>query len=84
MLITSLPADRWPAERVLAAYRLRWQVELAFKRLKSILGLEDLKAKDPDLARCWMHTALLAALLIDLDRPALPQEEPASPPTGEP
>jgi hypothetical protein len=83
MLITSLPAADWPAERVLAAYRLRWQVELAFKRLKSILGLEDLKAKNPDLARCWMHTALLAALLIDLDRPALPQE-PASPPTDQP
>jgi hypothetical protein len=83
MLITSLPAADWPAERVLAAYRLRWQVELAFKRLKSILGLEGLKAKDPDLARCWIHTALLAALLIDLDRPARPQDEPASPPTDE-
>jgi hypothetical protein len=80
MLVTSLPADTWPAERVLAAYRLRWQVELAFKRLKSIIGLEDLKAKDPDLARCWIHTALLAGLLIDLDRPASPSEMPASPP----
>jgi hypothetical protein len=80
MLVTSLPADHWPAERVLAAYRLRWQVELAFKRLKSIVGLEDLKAKDPDLARCWIHTALLAGLLIDLDRPASPSETPDSPP----
>jgi IS4 transposase len=80
MLITSLPAADWPAERVLAAYRLRWQVELAFKRLKSIVGLEMLKAKDPDLARCWINTALLAGLLADLDRPALPSEGPASPP----
>jgi Transposase DDE domain len=80
MLVTSLPAERWPAERVLAAYRLRWQIELAFKRLKSIIGLEMLKAKDPDLARCWINTALLAGLLLDLDRPALPQEAPASPP----
>lgn len=80
MLVTSLPAATWPAERVLAAYRLRWQVELAFKRLKSLVGLEDLKARDPDLARCWINTALLAGLLVDLDRPALTPEEPVSPP----
>jgi IS4 transposase len=80
LLVTSLPADLWPAERVLAAYRLRWQVELAFKRLKSIIGLEALKAKDPQLARCWINTALLASLLTELERPALTPEEPASPP----
>src|SRR3954466_9259500 len=38
MLVTSLPAAVSAAE-VLEAYRLRWQVELAFKRLKSLLGL---------------------------------------------
>jgi Transposase DDE domain len=80
MLVTSLPAEDWPPERVLAAYRLRWQVELAFKRLKSIIGLEALKAKDPDLARCWINTALLAGLLTEFDRPAPPSETPASPP----
>ena len=42
MLITSLPAEDWPPERVLNLYRLRWQVELAFKRLKSLLNLETL------------------------------------------
>ena len=44
MLITSLPADDWPAERVLALYRRRRQAELAFKRLKSLLDLEALRA----------------------------------------
>jgi len=78
VLLTSLPAADWPAERLLATYRLRWQIELAFKRMKSLIGLEDLRAKDPDLARLWINTALLAALLIEDDLPDLEPEAPDS------
>ena len=49
MLITSLPREAWPAERVLTLYRRRWQVELAFKRLKSLIGLEDLRVRYSEL-----------------------------------
>ena len=45
-------------------YRCRWQVELAFKRLKSILGLGNLKKFDPEAARAWLHGKLLVAALI--------------------
>ncbi len=78
MLLTTLPADAWPPERVGATYRLRWQIELAFKRMKSIVGLEDLRAKDPGLARLWINTALLASLLTESAPPALDPEAPAS------
>lgn len=78
VLLTSLPPDPWPPERLAATYRLRWQVELAFKRMKSLVGLEDLRAKDPDLARLWINTALLAALLAEDDLPALDPEAPDS------
>jgi Transposase DDE domain len=64
MLLTSLPAEV-PAAEVLAAYRMRWQVELAFKRLKSLLGLHRLPAKSEPLARTWLLTHLILALLID-------------------
>jgi hypothetical protein len=67
MLLASLPVETWPASRVLASYRLRWQVELAFKRMRSLVGLEELRAKDPKLAKAWINTALLAALLADAD-----------------
>jgi hypothetical protein len=51
-------------------------VELAFKRLKSLLNLDALRARDPDLARAWIYTNLLAAFLVDdMIRPA-----PDSPP----
>jgi hypothetical protein len=63
MLLTSLDAAACPAEDVLALYRLRWQVELAFKRLKSVIGLADLQAKEPRLARACLYAKLILALL---------------------
>lgn len=65
LLVTSLDADSFPAADILALYRRRWQVELAFKRLKSLLGLDELPAKDADLARTWIYTKLIAHLIVE-------------------
>jgi len=64
MVLTSLPTDAVAASAVLAAYRLRWQVELAFKRLKSGLGIDRLLARDPTMARSWLLALLFFALFI--------------------
>jgi hypothetical protein len=79
MLVTSLDAEHWPAQRVLDLYRRRWQAELAFKRLKSLLDLEQLRAFDPDLVNAWIHAVLIVALLIDLERTSDESEAPDSP-----
>lgn len=65
LLLTSLSEQEYPADRVANLYRLRWQIELAFKRLKSLLHLDGLRARDPELAKAWIFTNLLAAFLID-------------------
>lgn len=65
MLVTSLPAARASAEQVVALYRMRWQVELAFKRLKSLARFAELRAEDPKLARAWLLAHLIAAVLIE-------------------
>jgi hypothetical protein len=53
-------------ETVIALYRLRWQVELAIKRLKSLLDLDQLRAKQgSQLAEVWLHGKLLYALCIE-------------------
>jgi len=54
-----------PASAVLEMYRSRWQVELAFKRIKSLLGAGHVPKKDPQSARAWIHGKLLAVLLIE-------------------
>jgi hypothetical protein len=65
ILLTSLKREDFPASLIAALYRLRWQIELAIKRLKSILHIDRLPAKNPDLARAWLYTHLLLALLLD-------------------
>lgn len=65
MLLTSLDASEFSAADVLAIYRLRWQIELLFKRLKSLLNLDALPTKQPDLARCCIYAKLIAALLLE-------------------
>ena len=80
MLVTSLPPSVPPSE-VLEAYRLRWQVELAFKRLKTLLGLGRLPAKGEALARSWLLAHLILALLIeDTSRQLLDSLPPPPPP----
>jgi hypothetical protein len=50
---------------VLEFYRLRWQIELVFKRMKSILGLGHLPKKDPLSAQAWLEGKLFTGLLIE-------------------
>jgi hypothetical protein len=70
VLVTTLPAEAWPAAEVLALYRVRWQVELAFKRLKGIWRLGRLPARGAELAQVYLLATLLAALLAErADRP---------------
>lgn len=50
---------------IMELYRRRWQIELAFKRLKSLLQLGHLKKFDKDGARAWLQGKLLVACLIE-------------------
>jgi len=50
-------------ETILAWYRVRWQIELAFKRLKSLAQLGHLPKHDPQSSRAWLYGKLLVALL---------------------
>jgi transposase len=54
-----------PATAILELYRRRWQVELAFKRLKSLLQLGHLKKIDKEGAKAWLQGKLLVACLIE-------------------
>jgi hypothetical protein len=65
MIWTSVGQTELPTERVLELYRLRWQIELAFKRCKSILGLGQMPKHDEASCRAWLHGKLLTALLVE-------------------
>ena len=78
MFATNLPPEDWPIERLILLYRLRWQIELAFKILKSIFAMRAVPAKDPALARTWILANLAAALLTNLLASALERAIPPS------
>ena len=63
-VFTTLDRTFIPAT-VLEIYRGRWQIELAFKRLKSIIELGHLRKTDLEGAKAWLHGKLLVAFLIE-------------------
>jgi hypothetical protein len=64
-VFTTLSVEQLPAAAALELYRGRWQVEIAFKRMKSILGLGQMHKKNPEEVIAWLHGKLLCALLIE-------------------
>jgi hypothetical protein len=62
IVVTSVGSEI-SARLILELYRLRWQVEIAFKRLKSIIGLGHLPKKNEASCRSWLHGKMLVALL---------------------
>jgi len=65
ILWTSVPAAQLPAAQALEFYRLRWQIELAFKRMKSIMGFGQIPKRSDASARAWLHGKLFVALLLE-------------------
>ena len=61
VLATSLSADHAACE-ICAAYRLRWQIELAFKRLKSLLHIDLVPTRTAQASRGWLLTHLILVL----------------------
>jgi hypothetical protein len=65
ILATSLDAKEYPPERLAKLYSGRWQIELAFKRLKSIMKFGEPPTRDEELTRTWLLAHLLVALLAE-------------------
>jgi len=65
IVFTTFPECRFSAKEVLEWYRIRWQIELVFKRFKQIAHLGHLPKYDDDSAKAWLYGKLLTALLTE-------------------
>ncbi len=65
IVFTTFPEADFPAGAVLEWYRIRWQVELVFKRFKSLAQLGHVPKYDGESARAWLYGKLLLALLVE-------------------
>lgn len=80
ILVTSLSPTEFDTNRIGELYRLRWRIEIAFKHLKSGLGLTRPPGDDPDLAKAHILCHLLMALLTE---PLIAEHLGVSPRSGE-
>lgn len=65
MAFTTFSPRRFMAVEILQWYRIRWQVELVVKRLKSLAQLGHLPKSDAQSARAWLYGKLFVVLLTE-------------------
>lgn len=92
LLVTTLEQSRWSAKEVLRLYRVRWQIEVLFKRMKQMLRMHTISCKRQDAVQATILALLVAwvlqeqrathlrALLQEAIRSAL-EKEPTAPST---
>jgi hypothetical protein len=64
VLFTTVAKSRLDASRCLELYRLRWQIELLFKRWKSLCGFDQLPNYLDETITAWLYAKVLLALLM--------------------
>jgi hypothetical protein len=65
IVFTTFPEDEFTAPEIMDCYRLRWQIELAFKRLKSVVQLGHLPKSHEESSQGWLYGKLFVALLTE-------------------
>ncbi len=65
ILVTSLDAKTFSTSNIGDLYRARWRIEMAFKRLKSLIGLSGPPGEDPEVAKTWILAHLLMVFLLE-------------------
>ena len=64
-VITTVPDHLAPDQVIMELFRVRWQIELEFKRLKSLMGLDALPSRKGPTAESWILARILAAILVE-------------------
>lgn len=65
IVFTTFEESRFPADEIMRLYRLRWQIELVFKRFKQLAQLGHLPKYEDESSKAWLYGKLLIALLTE-------------------
>lgn len=66
LLLTNAPESKLPSTMMSYLYRVRWQVELIFRQMKSVLRIDQSESEDPDRVQCEIWGRLTCAVLMFL------------------
>ena len=64
LVTTLLDPVAYPAEKLIALYARRWNLELALRHLKTTMGMEALRCQSPDMAEKELLAYLVAYNLV--------------------
>jgi len=64
LVTTLLDPEDYPAEELIALYARRWRLELCLRDLKTMMGMEHLRCKTPEMAEKELLAYLVAHNLI--------------------
>ncbi len=59
-IVTNLPRDEFPVERIKTLYNARWSIESSFRKLKYTIGLSNFHAYKPEYVKQEIWARLLA------------------------
>lgn len=65
IIFTTFPEAQFTDSDVMEWYRIRWQIELVFKRFKQIAELGHLPKHDDESAEAWLYGKLFIALVTE-------------------
>jgi len=61
--ITNVPVELLAAEDVYNVYRMRWEIELVFKEMKSGYGLGHIRSKSREVVEAFLYTAVITLVV---------------------
>ena len=73
--VTNLPRERWDVDAISTAYRLRWLVERAFRRMKHVARMDHLQTSRKTAVMALLGAALLVSALAERVHHELAREE---------
>jgi Transposase DDE domain len=79
ILVTTLDKHHVSTAEVFDIYRLRWQIELAFKRLESRLNVDQLPSKSEKGGKSWLYSQLIFAIATDVSAQEFLDSFPSGP-----
>ncbi len=71
--VTNLPRDVWTAQMIAVLYRLRWSIERAFRSMKTLARLDQIRSERPPVIFAFVASSLIvwalgAALVREMER----------------
>ena len=64
LMVTNIPQKQLPPKAALSLYALRWQIELIFKQIKSVLRIHKSNTGNEFRMKCEVYGKLIMAILI--------------------